>query len=77
MPVRVFQATHPDMIVGLDAARLRNHYLLTSLFASGEVQLNYSHVERFIVGGATPSTRALTLDARSRACHRPGSSPQG
>jgi 4-deoxy-L-threo-5-hexosulose-uronate ketol-isomerase len=71
MPVKVFQATHPDMIVGLDTSRLRNHYLLTSLFAADEVQLNYSHVERFIVGGATPTTRALTLDAVKEAGSNP------
>jgi 4-deoxy-L-threo-5-hexosulose-uronate ketol-isomerase len=71
MPVRVFQATHPDMVVGLDAATLRSHYLLTSLFVSDEVQLNYSHVERFIVGGATPVRRALTLEAVKEAGSNP------
>ena len=67
MPVRVFQATHPDMVVGLDTAKLRSHYLLTNLFVSDEVQLNYSHVERFIVGGATPGSRVLTLEAVKEA----------
>src|SRR5262245_5137628 len=71
MPVRVFQATHPDMVVGLDTAKLRSHYLLTNLFASDEVQLNYSHVERFIVGGATPARRALTLEAVKEAGSNP------
>ena len=71
MPVRVFQATHPDMIVGLDTAKLRNHYLLTSLFASDEVQFNYSHVERFIVGGAMPERRALNLEAVKEAGSNP------
>ena len=58
MPVKVFPGTHPDMIVGLDTAKLRSRYLLTSLFVSDEVQLNYSHVERFIVVGALPARRA-------------------
>src|SRR5215467_7853134 len=71
MPVRVFQATHPDMIVGLDTAKLRSHYLLTNLFVNDEVQLNYSHVERFIVGGATPARRALTLEAVREAGSNP------
>jgi len=71
MPVRVFQATHPDMVVGLDTAKLRSHYLLTNLFVSDEVQLNYSHVERFIVGGATPGSRALTLEAVKEAGSNP------
>ena len=71
MPVKVFQATHPDMIVGLDTARLRSHYLLTDMFVSDEVQLNYSHVERFIVGGAMPAHRALSLEAVKEAGSNP------
>jgi len=71
MPVKVFQATHPDMIVGLDTVKLRNHYLLNSLFASDEVLLNYSHVERFIVGGAMPARRALGLEAVKEAGSNP------
>jgi 4-deoxy-L-threo-5-hexosulose-uronate ketol-isomerase len=69
--VKVFQATHPDMVVGLDTAKLRSHYLLTNFFVNDEVQLNYSHVERFIVGGATPVSRALTLDAVKEAGSNP------
>jgi 4-deoxy-L-threo-5-hexosulose-uronate ketol-isomerase len=71
MPVRVLQATHPDMVVGLDTAKLRNHYLLTNLFVNDEVQLNYSHVERLIVGGATPVRRALTLEPVKEAGANP------
>ena len=71
MPVRVFQATHPDMVVGLDTAHLRNHYLLTNMFVSDEVQLNYSHVERFLIGGATPVQRKLTLEAVKEAGSNP------
>jgi 4-deoxy-L-threo-5-hexosulose-uronate ketol-isomerase len=71
MPVTVFQATHPDMVVGLDTAKLRSHYLLTNFFANDQVQLNYSHVERFIVGGAAPVNRALTLDAVKEAGSNP------
>jgi 4-deoxy-L-threo-5-hexosulose-uronate ketol-isomerase len=71
MPVKVFQATHPDMIVGLDTARLRSHYLLTDFFAPDEVQLNYSHVERFIVGGAMPVNQPLGLEAVKEAGSNP------
>ena len=71
MPVKVFQATHPDMVVGLDTAKLRSHYLLTNLFVNDEVQLNYSHVERLIVGGATPVRRALALEAVKEAGSNP------
>jgi 4-deoxy-L-threo-5-hexosulose-uronate ketol-isomerase len=71
MRVKVFQATHPDMIVGLDTEKLRSHYLLDSLFANDEVLLNYSHVERFLVGGATPASRALTLEPVKEAGSNP------
>lgn len=71
MQVKVLQATHPDMIVGLDAAALRRHYLATGLFVPGEVRLCYSHVERLILGGARPEDRPLELEAVREA----GSSP--
>src|SRR5689334_18239275 len=63
MRMNVLQATHPDMIVGLDTAALRRHYLLTELFVAGEIRLNYSHVERLIIGGATPTGEPLELGA--------------
>jgi 4-deoxy-L-threo-5-hexosulose-uronate ketol-isomerase len=71
MRVKVFQATHPDMVIGLDTAKLRSHYLLEDLFASGEVLLNYSHVERFMVGGATPTRGALQLEPVKEAGSNP------
>ena len=71
MHVKVFQATHPDMIVGLSTDQLRNHYLLSDMFAADEINLNYSHVERLIVGGATPVRGALTLEAVREAGSNP------
>jgi 4-deoxy-L-threo-5-hexosulose-uronate ketol-isomerase len=71
MRVKTFQATHPDMIVGLDTARLRSHYLLTEMFANDEVRLNYSHVERFMIGGATPVRETLTLEPVKEAGSNP------
>jgi len=69
--VKVLQATHPDMVVGLDSAALRRHYLAGDLFAAGEIRLCYSHVERLIIGGAQPGDGALQLEAVREA----GSSP--
>jgi 4-deoxy-L-threo-5-hexosulose-uronate ketol-isomerase len=71
MPVRVLQATHPDMIVGLSTQKLRDYYLLTDLFVADETRLNYSHVERMIVGGATPAKRPLTLEPVREAGSNP------
>lgn len=63
MPMNVLQATHPDMVAGLDTQALRRHYLLAELFVPGETRLHYSHVERLIVGGATPTGKAIELEA--------------
>jgi 4-deoxy-L-threo-5-hexosulose-uronate ketol-isomerase len=61
--MNILQATHPDMIVGLDTAALRRHYLLTELFVAGEIRLHYSHVERMILGGAMPTTQPIGLQS--------------
>jgi 4-deoxy-L-threo-5-hexosulose-uronate ketol-isomerase len=71
MRVKTFQATHPDMIAGLDTASLRSHYLLTEMFASDELRLNYSHVERFMIGGAVPVRESLTLEPVKEAGSNP------
>jgi 4-deoxy-L-threo-5-hexosulose-uronate ketol-isomerase len=71
MQVKVNQATHPDMIVGLDAMALRQHYLLTDLFAAGDIRLNYTHVERLIVGGAIPGAEPLKLEPVREAGSNP------
>jgi 4-deoxy-L-threo-5-hexosulose-uronate ketol-isomerase len=67
MQVKVLQATHPDMMVGLSTAKLRNYYLLTELFVADQIRLNYSHVERLIAGGVTPVRGPLRLDTVKEA----------
>jgi len=59
---KILQATHPDMVVGLSTQKLRDHYLVRDLFQDDRVSFTYSHVERFIVGGAKPVGRALKLE---------------
>jgi len=61
MAVRKLQATHPDMIPGITTEKLREHYHLTELFVPGEMKLNYSHNERLIVGGISPTTKPIEL----------------
>jgi 4-deoxy-L-threo-5-hexosulose-uronate ketol-isomerase len=73
MQVKVLQATHPDMIIGLSTEKLRNYYLLTDLFAADDIRLSYSHVERLIAGGATPAHKPLELEAVKEAARIPSS----
>ncbi len=61
MRVKVLQATHPEAIKGLDTESLRRLYLATDLFLPKEISLVYSHVERFVIGGAMPVGGALEL----------------
>jgi 4-deoxy-L-threo-5-hexosulose-uronate ketol-isomerase len=63
MEIKVLHATHPEMMVGLDAAALRRHYLLEELFSGGEIRLYHSHIERLIIGGAVPTARPLELES--------------
>src|SRR5271170_7089520 len=61
MFTKVLQATHPDMMRGADAATLADRYRLSGLFSSNSVNLTYAHVERFVIGGATPTREPLKL----------------
>ena len=58
---RIFHATHPDMMEGVDNETLRQRYLIDGLFAPGEVVLNYTHYERFVIGGVAPAGKAVRL----------------
>jgi 4-deoxy-L-threo-5-hexosulose-uronate ketol-isomerase len=58
---KTYQATHPDMMHGASNEDLRARYLVESLFRPGEITLCYSHNERFVLGGAAPTTAGLTL----------------
>jgi len=58
---RTLQATHPDMMRGADAAALAERYVVTELFVADAVSLTYAHVERFVIGGAHPVTRPVSL----------------
>lgn len=48
---RNYYATHPDMMECVSNEELRDRYLIQALFREGEVVLNYTHADRFIIGG--------------------------
>ncbi len=58
---KTYHATHPDMMAGASNQQLRDRYLVDGLFAPDAIVLNYAHYERFVIGGAMASTRALRL----------------
>lgn len=62
---KIFHATHPSMMEGASNDDLRARHLVTGLFAAGEIRLNYSHNERFVIGGAVPAGQVLTLPAQT------------
>lgn len=59
--IDVRQASHPEHAKAYDTAELRRHFLIESLFEPGAIRLTYSHVDRLIVGGATPLAEPLEL----------------
>jgi 4-deoxy-L-threo-5-hexosulose-uronate ketol-isomerase len=48
---RTYYATHPDMMECVSNEELRDRYLIKDLFREGEVVLNYTHADRFVIGG--------------------------
>jgi 4-deoxy-L-threo-5-hexosulose-uronate ketol-isomerase len=46
------------MMKGAGNDDLRDRYLVQDLFTAGTVSLNYSHNDRFVIGGADPGVEA-------------------
>ncbi len=51
----------PDQAKTFTTAELRENFLIETLFASGEIHMVYSHIDRIITGGACPVTEPLAL----------------
>ncbi len=58
---RNYYATHPDMMDCVSNDELRDRYLIPQLFRAGEVVLNYTHADRFVIGGALVGASDLRL----------------
>lgn len=63
MKIDVRHASHPDAVRGFDTETLREHFLVPSLFEADDIVLTYSHVDRFVVGGAMPVSGPLKLES--------------
>lgn len=59
--MEVRHAIHPDQAVLFDTAKLREHFLIQSLFTPDAVRMVYAYYDRLIVGGASP-VKELTLN---------------
>lgn len=69
---KVYHATHPVMMEGADNDALRDRYVVSGLFDGDQVRLNYSHNERFIIGGAMPIQRSIKLPVQSEPASAAG-----
>jgi 4-deoxy-L-threo-5-hexosulose-uronate ketol-isomerase len=56
-------ATNPEQTKSYDTTKLRQEYLIENLFVPGKVNMVYTHVDRYIIGGAIPVNEALKLEA--------------
>lgn len=61
--LEVRHASHPEAVRQFDTDALRRHFLVDAMFRPDELALTYSHVDRVVIGGAMPVTRALKLEA--------------
>lgn len=59
--MEVREYINSEFAKGLDTAGLRRHFLVEKLFVPGALTMTYSHVDRMIVGAATPAQMALDL----------------
>ena len=58
---KTYYATHPDMMDGVANEDLRDRYLIGGLFREGECVLNYTHADRFVIGGVAVGPEAVKL----------------
>ncbi len=61
MTIAIRQSISAAEAKSFDTDALRENFLITDIFAPGEIRLTYSHLDRTIVGGAMPGAEPLLL----------------
>lgn len=56
-------AYHPEDVKSYDTEKIRKEFLVENILIPGDVRMVYSHIERYIVGGAVPLSEGLLLEA--------------
>ncbi|APZ98670.1 5-dehydro-4-deoxy-D-glucuronate isomerase [Sphingopyxis sp. QXT-31] len=62
---KTYYATHPVMMEEVSNAELRDRYLIQNLFSEGECVLNYTHADRFVIGGVAVGAAPVKLPAQT------------
>jgi len=60
--VETRHAIHPDHAKAMDTDTLRRNFLAEGMFQDGQINLVYTHYDRFVMGAAVPAGQALVLD---------------
>lgn len=62
MKTELRYAAHPKDFRKYDTEKIRKEFLIENIFIQDEISLVYSMYDRYIVGGAMPVKKALTLE---------------
>jgi 4-deoxy-L-threo-5-hexosulose-uronate ketol-isomerase len=62
MKIELRYAVHPEDFKCYDTEKLRKEFLIENVFVPGEISLVYSMFDRYIVGGAMPLNKDLSLE---------------
>ncbi|WKZ61013.1 MAG: 5-dehydro-4-deoxy-D-glucuronate isomerase [Cyclobacteriaceae bacterium] len=62
VPDSVRHAVHPSQSKHFTTPELREHYLIDTIFAADKVTAHYTLYDRFMAGGAMPSSKPLALE---------------
>jgi 4-deoxy-L-threo-5-hexosulose-uronate ketol-isomerase len=69
---RTYYATHPDMMECVSNEELRDRYLIEGLFREGECVLNYTHADRFVIGGVVVGAGEVRLPEQAEPASAAG-----